>query len=128
MENVALTLKFVDPKASVAFEIEAESDQSRREEFGLSLPERRLNADNELLTLALTFMQDGGLPAVTAFLLLARDIINKVVPDKKAGIKRGKTKRTVLGSATEKELESIATDLLADTNEEQDDDTQSWDF
>ena len=73
MANVGVTLAFPDATICGRFATEIERADLRGQSFSLALPERKLNMDNEFLTILVTFIEHGGLEATAAFLHLARD-------------------------------------------------------
>ena len=138
MATLAVELHFSDVNSCVAFASELEKPEYEHDAFSLALPERKLHADSHIFTLLLEFMKDGGLPAVTAFLLLARDVLNKVAPGKKAEIatakrekkkpKKSKAKKEtkatkvnkteISGSLSNEQIEKIAKQFLADVSDD----------
>ena len=112
MDNIGVTLEFSDEVACQAFRSQIEKCDLGSQPFGVALPERKLNLDNNLLTLLVTFAKDG-LPALTAFLILARKILKLLQSDKYVKVKHGKRSVEVKGRMSTEEIKEIAKELLS---------------
>src|SRR5258707_631221 len=118
MGNIGLTLKFSDASSCSAFASEFEEKLDLNEigsnKYSVSIHERKLHSDSEFVTLLLTFMKDGGLLALSSFLLLTRDILRRVVPEKKVMISNGKKAEAIDDSTPDEAIEEIAERLLSE--------------
>jgi 16S rRNA C1402 N4-methylase RsmH len=114
MEQSEITLKFDDVTLCIEFTNALENHATRASDpFRIILPTGTQNMDNELLQLLITFMKNGGLLAIAAFINLLQEILKKLFPDKSVVIVRGKKRARITSKTTGDEAKRIARDFTS---------------
>jgi len=112
MENLGITFQFSDSAACQEFCFQLEQQDLSHQVFDLALPERKLNVDNNMLTLLLACAKEG-LPALTAFLTLVVGILKMIGSEKHVIVKHGQRSVELKGGFSAKEIKEIAKDLIS---------------
>jgi hypothetical protein len=112
MSSIDVNIKFESVSSAAEFRALLEQHENRYSGFGVALNEEKLHVSNEVLTILLTFMDHGGLPAVTAFLQLVREIIKRIPTSRSVLVTRGPKTVQISDESTDKEIEKASHELL----------------
>lgn len=114
MEQAQFTLAFPDVRSAVDVAHELGKHKTHvSDSFRVVMPVDNSNVDSELIKLAITFMEHGGLLAIAAFLNLLRDILKRLFPDKTVKITRKGKEITITSTASDEDIKKLAKDLEA---------------
>ncbi|MYM26272.1 hypothetical protein GTP46_26940 [Duganella sp. FT135W] len=111
MEQISVKLVFLDTLSCAQFATALEGTEIGARTFDVALPNRALNQDSETLTLLLSFMQNGGLEAIAAFLGLVKEIISQRAPEQSVTVMNGDRTITVTGKLTSAQVKELTHDL-----------------
>jgi len=113
MQSLPFTLEFDDVNTCVGVMKEVLAKGGEDERFSVSGGTDTLNMDSQYYTLLLSFMENGGLEAVTGFIVLLRDVIKALSPEKKVTLKYGDKSMEIVGGLRDEKVVEIARALLA---------------
>lgn len=112
MQSIPLTLEFSDVNTCVQIMGQVLASDRPHESFSVSGGTDTLNMDSQYYTLLLSFMDNGGLEALTAFIMLLRELMARLSPGKKVTLKRGDMSMEIVGKIEDEKLVEIARALL----------------
>lgn len=83
MSGFQVTFAFSDAKSCADFQHTLLTNNLQQESFDISIPDRKIEFGNELLTLLVTFYDGGGLEALGALASLLKTILDKTFSGKR---------------------------------------------
>jgi hypothetical protein len=112
MSSIDLKLHFPTSASCADFKALLENSSVQGGEFSIAIADSKLHSENELLTLLITFMENGGVQAITAFLQLVRQILKQTSERRSVKITSGRKGGEISSNTTDDEIAKIGRDLF----------------